>query len=437
MGRFAPTRRARALALVLVAVLVLALALAAVDAAEAIETGARDDVEGGCAARFDDEEGNADAEGNAEADAEASCGCADAQNRASALGDMLEQDKQKTAQQQESSVKTTSAEKHELDSAPVFDELQAYIEAGHMDPDLVRPMPMVFIPAGEFTMGTDDPQIPGDAEGPARRVRLSEFELDEMEVSNRQFAEFVLDTKYVTEAESFGWSFCFLGTLSEKLREEITVQVQEVPWWAPVNGANWLHPDGPDSDVVLQDKLDYPVTHVTHNDARAYCEWAGKRLPREAEFERAAKGDLEGVLFPWGAEMTPNGTHRANLWQGHFPENNTGEDGYVWASPVDSFGAQNKFGLKNIIGNVWEWVADAWNTRHHLTAPGGGMLTDFQVEIAGRIDDPAVERVKKGGSYMCHISYCYRYRVDARSHNTADSSSQNLGFRCARDTDED
>lgn len=380
-----------------------------------------EDLEGGCAAPEEVEHENTEIEMG-----DQSCGCAAGQNRGSFSA---------PEGVQGTEIYDFHPEKQDHLDMTIYDELQAYITAKKFDPSKVKEMPMKYIPAGEFTMGTNDPQILEDAEGPARRVKLSAFYLDEMEVSNRQFADFVLETKYITEAEQFGWSFCFHGTLSEAVLDSIDVQVAEVPWWIPTPGANWMHPNGPDRNIITDEMLDYPVVHVSHNDARAYCEWAGKRLPREAEFERAAKGDLEGVLYPWGEEMVPNGTHRANLWQGHFPDTNTAEDGYVWSSPVDSFGPQNKFGLKNIIGNVWEWVADAWSARHRLTAPDGSILTDFQVERAGHIDDPTVERVKKGGSYMCHISYCYRYRVDSRSHNTADSSAQNLGFRCALDVE--
>jgi len=306
---------------------------------------------------------------------------------------------------------------------------------------LLRDSRLLRVPEGEFTMGTDDPQILADGESPARRVFVSEFLLQETEVSNRQFVEFVHKTGFVTEAEKFNWSFCFFQSLDEEIKDTVDKQVDVVPWWVPVQGSNWFYPFGPSTgstprDVVSMGLLDFPVTHVSHNDARAFCEWKGLRLPREAEFERAAKGGIEGVLYSWGKELTPDGKHRANLWQGSFPDENTGEDGYLWSAPVDSFGAQNEFGLKNIIGNVWEWVADAWTTRHHIKMPDGSILKDIQVEIEGKIDDPTVERVKKGGSYMCHISYCYRYRVDARSSNSADSSAQNLGFRCAKDVEE-
>ena len=309
---------------------------------------------------------------------------------------------------------------------------------GKFNRHAVEETPMVRIPAGEFTMGTDDPQIMTDGESPARRVFVNEFLLDQYEVSNRQFIEFVLDTGFETEAEKFGWSFCFESTLSAKVLSTIDRQVAAVPWWVPVQGANWVRPNGPDQDIISQELLDFPVVHVSHNDARAYCAWRNARLPREAEFERAARGGLESQDYPWGNELTPEGRFRANLWQGEFPRENLATDGFPFACPVNEFGPQNDFGLYNIIGNAWEWVADAWTTRHRTVAPDGSKLVDPQVEYSlDKMDDPTIERVKKGGSYMCHISYCYRYRTASRSSNTADSSAQNLGFRCAKDAEEE
>jgi len=319
----------------------------------------------------------------------------------------------------------------------MVDEIVKLIEKGLIDRDAMKPTPLVRIPEGQFTMGTDDPKIIGDGEGPARQVFVSEYLLQQYEVSNRQFLEFVAETGFVTEAEKFGWSFCFEGTLSEKVLETVQNKVDAVPWWVPVEGADWLHPNGPDGNVASLGLLDHPVVHISHNDARAYCEWIGMRLPREAEFERASRGGLENTLYPWGEELVPNGKHRANLWQGEFPEQNLEQDGFRWASPVDSFGPQNAYGLYNIIGNAWEWVADAWTVKHRVKDPNGELLRDIQVEYRDKIEDPTVERVKKGGSYMCHISYCYRYRTASRSSNSADSSAQNLGLRCAKDIEED
>ncbi|XP_022428220.1 formylglycine-generating enzyme isoform X3 [Delphinapterus leucas] len=247
-----------------------------------------------------------------------------------------------------------------------------------------RPFPptkMVPIPAGVFTMGTDDPQIKQDGEAPARRVAIDAFYMDAYEVSNAEFEKFVNSTGYLTEAEKFGDSFVFEGMLSEQVKSDIQQAVAAAPWWLPVKGANWRHPEGPDSTVL--NRPDHPVLHVSWNDAVAYCTWAGKRLPTEAEWEYSCRGGLQNRLFPWGNRLQPKGQHYANIWQGEFPVTNTGEDGFRGTAPK---------------------------------GPPSGK-----------------DRVKKGGSYMCHKSYCYRYRCAARSQNTPDSSASNLGFRCAAD----
>ncbi|KAG8436075.1 hypothetical protein GDO86_007251 [Hymenochirus boettgeri] len=276
---------------------------------------------------------------------------------------------------------------------------------------------MVLLPSGVFSMGTNEPAIPQDGESPARRVNLDSFYMDIYEVSNKEFAKFVKATGHVTEAEKFGDSFVFEGLISEDVKSNIHQAVAAAPWWLPVKGANWRHPEGPDSNI--SDRMDHPVLHVSWNDASAFCKWAGKRLPTEAEWEYACRGGLENRLFPWGNKLQPKGEHLANVWQGEFPTQNTGEDGYVQTSPVTAFSA-NGYGLYNMVGNAWEWTSDWWNTHHtadETTNPKG--------PSSGK------DKVKKGGSYMCHKSYCYRYRCAARSQNTPDSSASNLGFRCA------
>ncbi|XP_074529324.1 LOW QUALITY PROTEIN: formylglycine-generating enzyme [Halichoeres trimaculatus] len=274
---------------------------------------------------------------------------------------------------------------------------------------------MMWIPGGEFLMGTDDPGIPADGEGPQRLVQVDSFFMDTHEVTNRQFQSFVEARDYITQAESFGDSFVFEGLLSDSVKDEITQAVAEAPWWLPVKGANWRHPEGPDSTSA--DRLDHPVLHVSWEDA--YCSWAKKRLPTEAEWEYACRGGLKDRLYPWGNKLNPKGEHYANLWQGEFPNHNTGEDGFIKTSPVMSF-PPNGFGLYDMVGNAWEWTADWWNVIH---------TTDRQQNPTG--PPSGKEKVKKGGSYMCHKSYCYRYRCAARSQNTPDSSTSNLGFRCA------
>ncbi|MFD4230855.1 formylglycine-generating enzyme family protein [Streptomyces sp. NPDC058545] len=278
---------------------------------------------------------------------------------------------------------------------------------------------MVLLKGGSFRMGTEDSDgFPEDGEGPVREVALSPFWIDANAVTNERFARFVDATGHVTEAERFGWSYVFAGFLPAALRRGAARPTQ-TPWWCGVEGAHWRAPEGPDSDV--DSRADHPVVHVSHNDALAYCRWAGVRLPTEAEWEYAARGGLEQRRFPWGDELTPDGRHRCNIWQGRFPTKNTAEDGYRGTAPVDAF-EPNGFGLYNMSGNVWEWCADRWGTEH-----GSRRRTDPKGPARG------TSRVMRGGSYLCHHSYCNRYRVAARTANTPDSSTGNLGFRCARD----
>ncbi|OQV12816.1 Sulfatase-modifying factor 1 [Hypsibius exemplaris] len=279
---------------------------------------------------------------------------------------------------------------------------------------------MVEIPAGKFRMGTDEPQFPADGEGPSRPVELDGFLMDTMEVSNAQFKDFVDATDYITEAESFGNSFVFFGMMTEAQMEVVNESVAAAPWWYKTPNAYWREPEGIDSN--LDDRWDHPVTHVSWNDAVAYCKWRGKRLPTEAEWEYACRGGLENHLFPWGNKLTgKGGVHKTNIWQGEFPTNNTGEDGWMWTAPVDMFEA-NKYGLKQMTGNVWEWTADYWNTHHKQ---------DLKKNPKG--PKKGTDKVKKGGSFLCHKSYCYRYRCEARSQNGVDSAASNLGFRCVAD----
>lgn len=272
---------------------------------------------------------------------------------------------------------------------------------------------MAFIPGGVYAIGTNEPIIVADGEAPEREVKLNSFYLDKYEVSNDDFEYFVKSTGFITEAEKFNDTFVFELLISDEIKSNITQAVAAAPWWLPVKGANWKHPEGPDSDI--KGRGNHPVVHVSWNDATAYCHWAGKRLPTEAEWEVACRGKLKGRLYPWGNSLTPNKKHRMNIWQGVFPTKNTKEDGYISTAPVNEY-QPNKYGLYNMVGNVWEWVEDWWEVNHTIRPEDSREKTD---------------KVKKGGSYMCHKTYCFRHRCAARGQNTPDSSAGNLGFRCA------
>jgi sulfatase modifying factor 1 len=279
---------------------------------------------------------------------------------------------------------------------------------------------MVSLPGGRFLMGTDyEGGFPLDGEGPGRPVIVSPFAMDAAPVANSQFATFVRETAYVTEAERFGWSFVFWAHVPEEHFEEYVVDtIAAAPWWCKVPGANWKSPEGPVSDLTTRGE--HPVVHVSHNDALAYAAWAGKQLPTEAEWEFAARGGLEQKLYAWGDELTPNGKHLCNIWQGKFPVEDTAEDGFAGTCPVTAF-PPNAYGLFSVAGNVWEWTSDWFGVRHsphESTDPTGPAHGEG--------------KVIKGGSFLCHASYCNRYRVAARTQNTPDSSTSNLGFRCIR-----
>jgi formylglycine-generating enzyme required for sulfatase activity len=278
---------------------------------------------------------------------------------------------------------------------------------------------MVRLDGGAFLMGTNSGEgFAADGEGPVREITISPFYMDAAPVTNAQFAEFARATGHITESERFGWSFVFQGHIAEPRIVEDTVLA--VPWWCKVPGANWKHPEGPDANIALRD--DYPVTHVSWNDALAYAQWAGKRLATEAEWEYAARGGLEQKRYAWGDDLMPEGRHVCNIFQGEFPAHDTAEDGYAGACPVTAFPA-NGYGLFSTAGNTWEWCADWFHASYHLVAG--------RENPTGPAEGRA--RVMRGGSYLCHESYCNRYRVAARTSNTPDSATTNIGFRCARD----
>jgi sulfatase modifying factor 1 len=281
---------------------------------------------------------------------------------------------------------------------------------------------MKLIAGGDFLMGNDrDYGFAADGEGPVHPVRLHPYYLDEACVTNEQFNEFVNATGYRTEAEQLVWAFVFQGHLPPaQLARSVRLVVQGSEWWCRVDGATWRHPEGPGS--TIKQRWSHPVVQVSWHDAMNYAEWAGKRLPTEAEWEFAARGGMAQKRYPWGDELEPDGKHRMNVWQGVFPSENTAADGYYGPAPVRTYRA-NGHGLYQMTGNVWEWCWDWFDTGYYAHSPVENPL------------GPAVgeRRVMRGGSYLCHASYCNRYRVDARSANTPDSATTNLGFRCARD----
>jgi formylglycine-generating enzyme required for sulfatase activity len=277
---------------------------------------------------------------------------------------------------------------------------------------------LVDLPGGVFSMGDESVwAYDGDGEGPVHEVELPPLRVDAYAVSNVRFADFVAATGYETDAERYGWSFVFGGLLPHDFPD--TRSVAAAPWWRQVEGASWRRPEGPQSDV--DDRGDHPVVHVSWNDAQAYCAWSGARLPTEAEWEYAARGGAR-TAFPWGDDLEPGGEHRMNVFQGTFPSHDTGADGYAGTAPVDAFPA-NGFGLHNVTGNVWEWCADWYDATYYARSP----------RRDPRGPERGDARVMRGGSYLCHLSYCKRYRVSARSASEPDSSAGNVGFRVVAD----
>ena len=276
---------------------------------------------------------------------------------------------------------------------------------------------VIALPGGTFLMGCDNEwAYPGDGETPVHDVDIAPFRVGATTATNGDFAAFADTTGHTTDAERFGWSFVFAGLLPDDHLD--TRGVAQAEWWRQVEGATWRHPEGPRSDI--DGRGDHPVVHVSWNDAQAYCAWSGTRLPTEAEWEYAARGGLVGATFPWGEDLELDGEHRMNVFQGTFPGENTAVDGHLGTAPVRSY-PPNGYGLFEATGNVWEWTDDwydpEWYGRRSDGSPAG--------------PPSGTHRVMRGGSYLCHASYCRRYRVAARSANTPDSSTGNLGFRVA------
>jgi len=285
-------------------------------------------------------------------------------------------------------------------------------------PTLTRGDHVMDIPGGVTTIGTDAPVFRDDGEGPARRVTLRAFRLDAYAVTNARFAAFVAATAYRTEAERFGWSFVFRDFLPQG---QVTESPEATPWWCKVDGACWHAPEGPGSSVL--DRPDHPVIHVSWTDAVAFAGWAAGRLPSEAEWEHAARGGMAHARFPWGNEEPTDETgHLCNIWQGDFPQRNTLVDGFAGTACVGRY-PPNGYGLFDMAGNVWEWTSDPFRVRS----------LGMAAKVRNRAATAARERVMKGGSYLCHHSYCYRYRIAARVGHAPDTSAGHTGFRVAYD----
>ncbi len=273
------------------------------------------------------------------------------------------------------------------------------------------------IPGGQAMVGTKTPGIRDDRESPIKTKRLKPFRIMETTVTNAMFAEFVDDTGFETEAERFGWSFVFHHNVSDHI--SASEAVQGVEWWRKIDGADWRLINGPGSKADWY--ADHPVVHVSWNDARAFAAWAGGRLPSEAEWEHAARGGLGDVPFPWGDREPDDTTFQpCNIWQGHFPHVNTAADGHTVTAPAKSFDP-NGYGLYNMVGNVWEWTAEPFKLR------------SVSKRLKAHAGNQPNAKLLKGGSFLCHKSYCFRYRIAARTGNTADTSTAHQGFRLVFD----
>ena len=256
-----------------------------------------------------------------------------------------------------------------------------------------------------------------DGETPVHEITLHSFSIDATTATNDDFARFLEATGYRTDAETWGFSAVFHLAIAAP-EDEVMGAPAGTPWWRGVRGADWRHPGGSQSD--LDGLGDHPVVHVSWNDASAYCRWAGRALPTEAQWEAASRGGLDGARFPWGDDLVDeaDARWRTNIWQGEFPARNTLDDGFLTTAPVRSF-EPNAFGLWQTMGNVWEWCADWWHPGYYRASPSADPTGPSRGQA----------RVMRGGSYLCHDSYCNRYRNAARSSNTPDSSTGNCGFR--------
>ena len=308
------------------------------------------------------------------------------------------------------------------------------------------PSGMVWIPGGEFSMGANDPpdmdkvgmEATRDAR-PIHRVYVDGFFMDKTDVTNAEFAKFVKATRYLTVAERKPRAEDFPGAPPENLVAGSVVfspPGHAVPldnhlqWWSYVPGANWRHPLGPGSNIKGKD--DYPVVHIAYEDAEAYAKWAGKRLPTEGEWEFAARGGLSGKPFVWGDEFRPKGKWMANTHQGHFPEQDTGEDGYAGIAPVAKYPA-NGYGLNDMAGNVWQWTSDWYRPDYYqqLASAGAVARNPQGPDSSFDPDEPnQLKKVHRGGSFLCTDQYCSRYIVGTRGKGEISTGTNHLGFRC-------
>jgi formylglycine-generating enzyme required for sulfatase activity len=305
---------------------------------------------------------------------------------------------------------------------------------------------MIWIKAGTFMMGANNKQASPD-EYPKHKVAVNGFWMDATEVTNAEFARFVKSTNYITTAERKpDWNELKkqVAPGTPKPDDSLLVAASLVfdppktpvdlndytQWWVWKKGANWEHPHGPGSNIIGKDN--YPVVHISWYDAVAYCKWAGKRLPTEAEWEWAARGNLQNKIYPWGDEPVDQGKVKANTWQGHFPDHNTLRDKFYGLAPVASF-APNGYGLYDMAGNAWEWCADYYNNQYYATIAKGASNPKGPANSYDPEEPYAKKRVIRGGSFLCNDSYCSGYRVARRMKSTEDSGMEHVGFRCVRD----
>lgn len=309
------------------------------------------------------------------------------------------------------------------------------------------PEGMVWIPGGTFTMGTDEQQA-YPQEKPAHAVKVNGFWMDATEVTNEQYKAFVEATGYLTVAERTpDWEemkkqlpsgtpkpaddVLVAGALVFTPPNEPVATYNYAQWWTWTPGASWQHPEGPESN--LEGRWHHPVVHIAYEDAVAYCEWAGKRLPTEAEWEFAARGGNDQQRYAWGDDFRPQGKFMANTFQGQFPNSNSGEDGFTGTAPVKSFAA-NQYGLYEMIGNVWEWTSDWYDAGAYQRRAGKLVSNPEGPENSFNPQNPyAQERVTKGGSFLCALDYCVNYRPSARIGTAYDSGMSHTGFRCVKD----